>query len=256
MNLKITLTATTILLLVVAAYFTFIFQHSPVLFPKHQRAGRIVFYTENPDLHDNYGQIEQKRLMAFYEAVEQNLRTSTMYDSTSFEATVYFTKSKQLHRSYSFFLSSANSFCLWKINGNIYMYEPFLCVELETRIVETLSHELTHKMLLDQLGKAKYGKIPKWLMEGYCEFVAKNDLNISTLQHNMHKTKYIDGTFQKTLYHYDNYLLAVCYLLIYEKHGIEQLFNAPPDYEEVLKKIEKWNFTPHNTLKIRNKSFV
>jgi hypothetical protein len=90
-----------------------------------------------------------------------------------------------------------------------------------------LTHELTHKLEVVLLGKEQYSRTPKWLIEGYAEYVS-------------HKGR-ADLLFESNIEtDYNRYNNVVAYLLNVEKMSEKDLFNNPPDYETVLSELKKW----------------
>ena len=242
-----------LLLVIPALLFAFLFSNPDYFYPHRSSSVHgIEFFAEKTDWDSPACYNQKADIINICNQVQNQLKSSDLYDSVHFRAQVFFSQSRWLQRAHSFFLSEAPAFCLWKINGNIYYYKPYLCFSSDDHLTETLAHELTHKVILDKIGKKRYGKIPKWLMEGYCEFVAKNYINVSTLHLNRHS----DSNFQHDKENYDNYLLTVCYLILYRKQTIGQLLANPPEYQKIWKEVEQWHFRSGNTLKIKSKLIV
>ncbi len=95
---------------------------------------------------------------------------------------------------------------------------------------ETIAHEITHALLRNHVGWLAERRLPTWLTEGYCEFVADG----SAIDHatGLSLMKRIPPGFTLGLNNF-RYRLAVEYLINAKHVTIKELILQPPDYCKV-----------------------
>lgn len=74
-------------------------------------------------------------------------------------------------------------------------------------LVYYISHELTHSMTVSYVGAWKYHELPKWLKEGYADYIGKGPDTFADIQ-----AKFEDSSYH-TNREYLRYELMVAYLL-------------------------------------------
>ncbi len=91
-----------------------------------------------------------------------------------------------------------------------------------------LSHEIMYKIVVDKIGKGAYQKTPKWLVEGFLEYVSDSTF-LSNLLSN------------QAFLEYNKYELVVSYLI--KVKGIKdlELFKNPLEYDLACKEASKWS---------------
>lgn len=108
---------------------------------------------------------------------------------------------------------------------------------------DVITHECGHVLIARRAGrKTAYFK-PKWLQEGYCEYLAG-----SSTVNEERGDAWIRGEWNAQGLPLDYYLWRrmVEYLITCEKQDILELLAKPPDYTEVLTKTRSWINSPNN----------
>jgi hypothetical protein len=95
---------------------------------------------------------------------------------------------------------------------------------------ETIAHEITHALIRNRLGWFGDRRVPVWLKEGYCEFVAEGSAIDHRTGFDMLKSAYPAFT---PGFHNFRFRLAVQYLINVKHMTIYELISQPPDFREV-----------------------
>lgn len=224
---KILLTLS-ILFVIIITYYIALFQFPKLFFPLEHRQRNLTFYYQKEFESDTSCFINsKKRLLETQTAIHESLKTSSFYDSATFRGNIFLTYNPFLSDSYALFQKHYHAFCLWKIDGRVIVekYDVYSRGFDDTPIL--LTHELTHKLEVDILGKEQYSLTPKWLIEGYAEYIS-------------HKGR-ADLLFESNIEtDYNRYKSVVAYLLKVKKMSEKDLFNNPPNYDLILSELKKW----------------
>jgi hypothetical protein len=104
---------------------------------------------------------------------------------------------------------------------------------------KVLAHEATHKLIRNKLSFGEFLRLPKWKIEGYCEYIGYHDAN--TLQR---AKKYLMG--QEANYHYrPNYLLyryAITFLVEARQMSFDDIVATDLTFEQILGDIRNLEF--------------
>lgn len=135
-------------------------------------------------------------------------------------------------------------------NGNIYItdgdavHDVARCKKLgpgdERRrsLSGAIAHEATHRLMRRRVGFFGDRRLPTWVKEGYCDFIAReNAIDPAT------GFAVFDGRTHGRVrgYAYFEYRLVMDYLLTEKGTTIEQILEQPPDYREVLDETRRWS---------------
>lgn len=102
-----------------------------------------------------------------------------------------------------------------------------------------IAHEMTHRLQLYQYGKA-YFKIPKWIIEGYADYVAKGDNFDYTSNLHLWKQKAPELKPESGLYRF--YHLLIYYLLNIKHLSIRNIIEEIPSVRQVeMRMVESSN---------------
>ena len=217
-----------VLLLIIFTYYVTLFSFPSLFLPLKVQKGNLTFYFKHRYEVDTFCFVDQKKKLNYtYEKIQESLKISPLYDSTTFRGVILLPDNYLLFDSFAFFQKHHAAFCLWKIDGQVVIIKEEVCDRMFDETSILITHELTHKVELEVLGKMKYAKTPKWLIEGYAEYVShQGNVNMIFVSSNESE--------------YNRYEVVVAYLLKVKKYSEITLFNNPPDYETVLTEIKKW----------------
>lgn len=99
------------------------------------------------------------------------------------------------------------------------------------------THEICHKMIRDKFGFLSGHTKPKWLQEGYCEYIAKE----STFPENLGYEMIAKGKADKSnSFKYFEYRKMVEFYLDKKGYTIEQLFSSPPSESDARNQMRNW----------------
>jgi hypothetical protein len=217
-----------IVIFIVSLYYLILFQYPKFFFPLESSQGNLTFYFQKEFESDTFCFVNNnKRLNNTCTEIHESLKTSSFYDSSKFKGTIFLTNNSFLLNSFAFFQKHYSAFCIWKIDGRVVLQKHEVCNRMFGETPILISHELTHKLEADLLGKILYSKTPKWLIEGYAEYISHKGI--------------VNLMFQPSgETDYNKYEAIVAYLLNKKNISQKDLFNNPPNYETVLSEVEKW----------------
>ena len=95
---------------------------------------------------------------------------------------------------------------------------------------ETIAHEIAHALIRNHVGWFGDRRLPVWIKEGYCEFVAEGSAVDHRTAFAMMKDTF--GAFTPGLNNF-RYRLAVQYLIKVKHMTIGDLISQPPDFHEI-----------------------
>lgn len=101
-----------------------------------------------------------------------------------------------------------------------------------------IAHEATHRLMRRRVGFFADRRLPTWVKEGYCDFIAReNAIDPATA------FAILDGRASRRVrgYAYFEFRLAIDYLLTEKGMTIEQIIERPPDYFDVLGEALRWS---------------
>jgi hypothetical protein len=226
--MKKTLLIILFIFFLIGSYYILLFNYSNVFFPKKVQKGNLTFYYQQEFSSDTFCFVDKANELAFKcKKIDECLKTSILYDSTTFEGHVFLTDNDFLINSFAFFRPHHSAFCLWKLDGRVIIKKHEVCERMFEEASSLIAHELVHVLEVGYLGKQQYKETPKWLLEGYAAYIAQNG-NVNLIFEPSNEGEY------------DKYLLVVGYLLQERKYKEKQLFATPPDYEETLNEIQHW----------------
>ncbi len=212
----------------ISVYYLALFLFPKLFFPLVRCQGNLTFYYQGEFESDTSCFINsKKRLLNTQTAIHESLKTSCFYDSATFRGNIFLTHNLFVSNSFAFFRKHYIAFCLWKIDGRVIVEKHDVYQKGFDDTFILLSHELTHKLEVDILGKKRYSSTPKWLIEGYAEYIS-------------HRGR-IDLSFELNAdTDYRKYETVVAYLLREKKISEKDLFNNPPNYEIMISELKKW----------------
>jgi hypothetical protein len=108
---------------------------------------------------------------------------------------------------------------------------------------DVITHECGHVLIARRLGRQTAYFKPKWLQEGYCEYIAGS----STIS-NEHGNALIRDQWEGESVPFDYYMWRrmVEYLITCEKKDIKQLMGTPHDYTDISTKTRNWIIKKNN----------
>lgn len=98
---------------------------------------------------------------------------------------------------------------------------------------DVIAHEVTHLLIQNKLGLAKSFALPRWKVEGYCEYVAGD----TTIGFEEGVRRWKANPNDDSTYLYFKYQQMAKYLLDDEKISVEELFNRDFDEKELSAKV-------------------
>jgi hypothetical protein len=90
-----------------------------------------------------------------------------------------------------------------------------------------VAHEITHQLTGRALGPLRFYKLPRWVREGYADYVGKGN----SFDYDEAKRAFLAGTPEmdwKRSGLYGRFHLLVAYLLDHQRWSVEQLLQNPP----------------------------
>jgi hypothetical protein len=99
-----------------------------------------------------------------------------------------------------------------------------------------IAHEIAHMMVADHLGALGAGRLPKWVSEGYAEYVARRD----TFNYDEARSRLLAGDeafVTRRRDRYLKYLLFATHLLDREGWSVRRLLHDPPNADDVEARI-------------------
>lgn len=101
-----------------------------------------------------------------------------------------------------------------------------------------IAHEITHIIESRSFSKMSW-QYPRWLIEGYADYVAKNgefdfDENLKLYKDNAPELDPNKGLYRR-------YHLCVAYLLDVKKQNVTDVFANPPSEEQILEELKNLN---------------
>ena len=198
----------------------------PFYFPYHLKDGNLVLYSERP-IPKSYLKLSQD--------VKNELRLSPYYNE-QVPLQIHLCASKRRFGLFRYFAADAAGYYRMDINAIFVDHN-----EIDGRhdLKNVVVHEATHAMLRHRLGILRFYFLPKWLSEGYCEYVAHQKPDVYGKNMMIYSLNCLDpcDSFES----YQRYHLLVVHAL--EKMSPEQLFHDPPrqrDLEKELGLQSKW----------------
>ena len=107
------------------------------------------------------------------------------------------------------------------------------------------THEICHEMIRDKFGFLSSHTKPKWLQEGYCEYIAKE----SSFPENLGYEMIAKGKAEKSnSFKYFEYRKMVEFYLDKKGYTIGELFSSPPSESDARNQMRNWlsNQNPPN----------
>ena len=107
------------------------------------------------------------------------------------------------------------------------------------------THEICHEMIRDKFGFLSSHTKPKWLQEGYCEYIAKE----SSFPENLGYEMIAKGKADKSnSFKYFEYRKMVEFYLDKKGYTIGELFSSPPSESDARNQMRNWlsNQNPPN----------
>ena len=107
------------------------------------------------------------------------------------------------------------------------------------------THEICHEMIRDKFGFLSNHTKPKWLQEGYCEYIAKE----SSFPENLGYEMIAKGKADKSnSFKYFEYRKMVEFYLDKKGYTIGELFSSPPSESDARNQMRNWlsNQNPPN----------
>ena len=99
------------------------------------------------------------------------------------------------------------------------------------------THEICHEMIRDKFGFLSGHTKPKWLHEGYCEYIAKE----STFPENLGYEMIAKGKADKSnSFKYFEYRKMVEFYLDKKGYTIGELFSSPPSESDARNQMRNW----------------
>lgn len=99
-----------------------------------------------------------------------------------------------------------------------------------------IAHELTHIAQVRAIGKIAYARVPRWVDDGYADYVARNIDLAATLASFKAGDRELDPARSGL---YLRYHLMVAYVLGHKGMTIRQLLTTPPDGDAILAELQQ-----------------
>jgi hypothetical protein len=184
----------------------------------------------------------------------RQLELSEFYNK-NFRANIFFCDNELLFKAYSLFMTNSNAYCLWCFGGNIFVLNPDICSNrIAEKIISSplsaiITHELVHSLVLQKIGIYQYANTPKWLVEGYSEYISKDEIEIGYFKRKFYRSQFY-GFVDESIFasEYDDYTLAVSYLLFEKQKPTMSIFLSPPNYEILKKDLVRWDLDINSKL--------
>ncbi len=177
--------------------------------------------------------------------VEEKLKTSEIYDpDLSFKI---FISSK--FKTYSIFCPSLKDAfaATYPIINNIFISKTNIENNLvhrnanednERSLSSVITHEVTHKLIENEIGIKANIKLISWKKEGYCEYISgEGTLNLKAGINKIYKGS---NSFSPA-FSYLKYRILVTYLLDKKGHSFHSLIETEFDFKQLEKELQNYN---------------
>lgn len=177
--------------------------------------------------------------------VEEKLKTSEIYDpDLSFKI---FISSK--FKTYSIFCPSLKDAfaATYPIINNIFISKTNIENNLvhrnanednERSLSSVITHEVTHKLIENEIGIKANKKLEIWKKEGYCEYISvESTLNLKAGIRKVYKGS---NSFSPA-FSYLKYRILVTYLLDVKGHSFHSLVTTEFDFKQLEKELQNYN---------------
>lgn len=197
----------------------------PIFFPFRLLQGNMIMYSNKP--------IPEVYNVLVKEAIADIARSPLYNDHMPLQ--VYLCDTEWI---YSFFGSSnKDSTGIFKPdNGKIFVNHQKIDNLLELK--RTLVHESGHAVIYNSLGKSRTALLPKWVLEGYAEYISKPKMTDVGFETDILILNKINPDNS-----YVRYRLLVAYALDVKKIPLQQLLDNPPKQSDLEKELGLHNYS-------------
>lgn len=132
------------------------------------------------------------------------------------------------------FISRHQLLDLFKFGKDKIIFNDHPTVNL-LELKEVMIHEATHAVVFNALGKSGRALLPKWISEGYAEYMAKTKMTDLGYEVNIRLLNKMGP--EKSAQSYRRYHLLVSYALDVKKIPLKQLLDNPPEQSDLEKEL-------------------
>lgn len=188
-------------------------------------------------------EVMEDHIYSILDSVDKQLSTSDVYDNT-IKHKIFISDNYKLYTflSHMYYKTSGITYVFF---NNHYITKSEIKNDVsiknsegynKTSLTHVITHESMHTLLQERLGLIKYLSLPKWMMEGYCEYIS--DDSIYDYDEGIEQLKTGKKDKSKS-FNYFQYRIMVEYLFDVEKITFDDFVEKDFDFSSVeLKMIE------------------
>jgi hypothetical protein len=261
--IRIKLHKIAIILFVIIGSFLLLAYNPYLLFRYKYNFGNVNYYSDKNLPIDSCFPVGMS-LKEVHNLVLNQVESSVFYKK-DVQYDVFLCENSFIYKAYSFFLSESNAYCLWRFGGNVFVRNHNICsngFRFSTNLSHlstVIAHELVHSAVVKEIGQQKYLTTPKWVKEGYSEYVAHDEITLGFLKRRFdleQATNFVKDERNDLFFSYDKYTLMVSYLILEKNKSEQSLFDSPPSEKELIKELLKWRVHENTRVITQNKKKI
>jgi hypothetical protein len=186
---------------------------SPLFFPYQLVHGEMILYSDTP-IPDSY--------VLLTKTTTEMLSKSPYYNGR-LPLRIYLCDTRWRFSLFSYF--SSNRIGYYNVDSDS-IFIDHQKMDSARELMEVMVHEATHAMVFNSLGKIKMWLLPKWVSEGYAEYVAYPRMNKLSMSFKVLCLNRMEA--RRSAKSYQRYHVLVAYALDVKKIPLETLMRNPP----------------------------